>query len=419
MTTKKNVIKHSAVIQISHKISLLEQHLFNALLTEAFDDLKTNPIHSVNIDLLKEYVPGINSVKNLKKMLKNLRDTSVEYNIFEKDREKEWGYLSLLAGVRIGKFNKICYFSFAPELIPALSDPRIYSKINLKLQKEYKGGQYGWALYELCWDYKTTISSSPETGRTPLSTITKLKNYFGIRSEIYKEYKSFNRRVLQPAIKEVNEQTDIFIKPETKKKGQAIHSIIFYITKNPKFKKFLSLQADEIAIPVQQIPFEKTGIEKILKELKIAGKAIKALREQYTDEKIEEALEICRENEDRGSVIARPGAYLKKVLSDMSNTPHFQEPPEDKESIAMEEAAKKDADLKLYQGSTNEERFDELYRRQPPIFKYNYDELSEEKKKQFKEEFEALFTLNKNFEDVHSEWGKLLDSIMSFNKKKQ
>jgi len=403
MTTKKDVIKHSAVIQISHKISLLEQHLFNALLAEAFDELKTTSIHSVNIDLLKEYVPGINSVKNLEIMLKNLRDTSVEYNIFEKDKRKEWGCLSLLAGVRIGKFNKICYFSFAPELIPALSDRTLYAKINLKLQKEYKGGQYGWALYELCRDYKTSITKIPEKGRTPEKSIAVLRIFFGIDPGKYKEYRDFNRRVVQPAIKEVNDQTDLFIKSETKKKGQAINSISFYITKNPKYKKFLNLPIEKIAIP-----YQKDNITAVLEEFKVPQKTIETLRKTYSGEKIEQAMEIIAENEKKGSIIKNSGAYLKQILSSMDDTLKSKA-PEDKETEAKQQAEDKATDLKLYQGSTNEERFDEVYKRQPDQFKRGYKTLSKEDRKLFRERFDVLFTQYDNFDDVHSEWGSLLN----------
>lgn len=403
MTTKKTVIKHSAVIQITHKITLLEQHLFNALLTEAFDELKTQSIHQVNIDVLKEYVPGINSVKNLKQMLKNLRDTSVEYNIFEKDREKEWGVLSLLAGVRIGKFNKICYFSFAPELIPALSDPRIYSKINLKLQKEYKGGRYGWALYELCWDYKTTISRNPETGRTPESTIIKLKDYFGVDPERYKEFKNFNRRVIQPAIKEVNDQTDIYIKPELKKKGQAIHSIIFHITKNPKFKKFLSLPN----IPIEQLalPFQEDSINTMLEDLKITAKGIKDITTQYAEEQIKQALKICANNENEGSTITYPGPYLKRILASIDKSQPLPEAPGKDEQLEQEKK-----DKLLYQNLTLEERFEELLKRQSKTYQNAYKDLNADKQKLFRAKMYTFFEQYQTFETVNPKWGKLLNS---------
>jgi len=399
MTTKKTVIKHSAVIQITHKITLLEQHLFNALLTEAFDELKTQPIHKVNIDVLKEYVPGINSVKNLKIMLKNLRDTSVEYNIFEKDKEKEWGCLSLLAGVRIGKFNKICYFSFAPELIPALSDPRIYSKINLKLQREYKGGQYGWALYELCWDYKNTISSSPQIGRTPQSTIITLRDYFGIESDKYKEFKNFNRRVLQPAIKEVNDQTDIFIKPELKKKGQAIHSIVFHITKNPKFKKFLALPD----IPIEQLalPFQEDTLHKTLKDLKLTGKVIKEITKEYSEEHIKQALKICADNEDQGSNITYPGPYLKRILSKMDDTlPEAPTSKEVKETKTNEQALenagyKKEGEL--YHSMTDNEKFNHMLKTSEALKKV-YSKISPEHQEEVKQyAYETVFTSFEGF----------------------
>lgn len=393
MTIKKDVKKHSSIIQVTHRNTLLEQHLFNALLAEAEADLQTKNIHAIDIAVLKEYVPGIHSVAKLKKMLKNLVDVTVEYNIFEKDKEKEWGVASLLASGRIGKFSKICYFAFAPDMIPFLSDPKMYARINLILAARYKGGQYGWDLYELCWDYRNI-------GKTKEATIEEFKKFFGIPLAKYKDYRDFRRRVLNFAIKEVNTKTDLLVTLETKREGRSIKSLIFHIKKNPKFKKLINITPSKPIIKL----LEKGNIWEILKDFKISKIIIKNIRAKYDDNTIEKALEICRKNEDNGTIIEHPGHYLKRILASMDKPQPLPEAPGKDEQIQQKK------DKLLYQNLTLEERFEELLKRQSKTYQNAYKDLSEDKQKLFRAKMYTFFEQYQTFKSVNPKWGLLLTS---------
>ncbi len=396
MNTKDAVIKHSAIIQITHKISLLEQHLFNALLAESFNDLKTKQIHVISISTLKKYVPGIHSVKNLKIMLKNLRDTSIEYNLFEKDKVKEWGVLSLLSGVRIGEFNKFCYFSFTPELIPALSDPRIYSKINLNLQKKYKGGKAGWGLYELCWDYKSSISKgkTPEIGKTPTMTIDQLKDFFGTPPGKYSEYKSFNRRIILPAVKEVNKQTDIYITPELKKKGQAVHSIIFHVTCNPTYIGNLI----NITPADKQLTVDDKVI--LLHTMDVSDKKIKTLIKQYDLKQIQEVCQVYKEANkpaiksiDSWITIALKDAWVSKaterrrlsIISLEANKKAVKAESEAKKELKDKQKEEDCKAQNLYESSSRFGRFNLCLDSMMPDLRECHDKLDDQTKQNFKD----------------------------------
>jgi hypothetical protein len=54
--TENNLIKHSSTIAISNNLSLHSRKLWNFLLANAFNDLKTKDIFSISFEVLKEQV---------------------------------------------------------------------------------------------------------------------------------------------------------------------------------------------------------------------------------------------------------------------------------------------------------------------------------------------------------------------------
>ncbi len=401
MAIKKTVIKHSAVIQVTHKISLLEQHLYNVLLAEAFNDLDSKKgFHSIKISEIKEYIPSIDNVAQLKTMLTNLHKTEITYNLFDKDKnkdwkQKEWGIFGFLSEAWIGKHNKICYFNFPSKLIPFLMNPTMYSKIDLELQKRYKGGKLGWNLYELCYDYKSSISK--EAGRTPAMTIDQLKDFSGIKKQTYQTYKSLNQRVILPAIKEINNQTDIHIDTEIKRVGRQISHISFIITDKTDYSNVPPL------IPLTGNPG-------------ITESVLKRSRKKYSEEAIEEALQCCRETAEPRTV----DALFSRALS--YNPPYESKKTKklnkskrcikaDKKAAKAKDEAKankKDEYLK----ATNQDKFTMLQDDQQPPLQDNYKGLNKEQEKEFRCNIFSLFTAGKSFDEINLVWAEMLFKAM-------
>jgi len=77
-----NLIKNSAVIAMSNKISLLQRKIFNFLIAHAYNDLKKNESYQMEIRQLMSAI-GFNSknLSYLKESLTQLMATVVEFNI--------------------------------------------------------------------------------------------------------------------------------------------------------------------------------------------------------------------------------------------------------------------------------------------------------------------------------------------------
>ena len=95
---KKELIKHSASIQISNKITLLQRRVWNIILANAFDDLKKKDLFTIQLVELREML-GYDKRNNnyIKEVLKSLIDIKMEWNVLDKDKNQVWGITTLLA----------------------------------------------------------------------------------------------------------------------------------------------------------------------------------------------------------------------------------------------------------------------------------------------------------------------------------
>ena len=232
------VIKASPAIQIQSKISLLQRRAWNVLLANAYNDLPDKDIYSVSMVELAAKL-GFNSGNRnyLKEVLRSLVDCTVEWNVLDKDKEEEWGVASLLASARIK--DGLCTYGFAPHLRLKLHNPRIYAKLNLRLQNRFKN-QYALILWEVCFDYFDTDRNQGETPFIPLATFKEL---IGLKADEYPVFGFLNRDVIKPAIKEINDLTDYLVEVEQKRIGRRIAELKFRITK---------------ATSVEQIPIQES-----------------------------------------------------------------------------------------------------------------------------------------------------------------
>ena len=220
------VIKASPAIQIQSKISLLQRRAWNVLLANAYNELPDKEIHSVSVvELAAKLGFGDGNQEYLKEMLRSLRSCEVEWNLLNKDNKQVWGIAGLLASVEIEE--GICSYEFPKPLRLKLHNPRVYAKLNLRLQNRFRS-RYALVLWEVCFDYFDTTRDQGETPFIPLETYREL---MGIEADEYQTFKALNQFVIKPAIKEINDLTDYHVEVEQKRLGRRIGELKFRITK--------------------------------------------------------------------------------------------------------------------------------------------------------------------------------------------
>ena len=136
-----------------------------------------------------------------------------------------WGVAALLASAEIK--DGICMYGFAPHLRQKLHNPRIYTKLNLRLQNQFKS-QYALILWEVCFDY---FDTDRDQGETPFIPLEIFRELMGIEVDEYQTFKALNQRVLKSAINEINALTDYFVEVEHKRIGRKVAELKFRITR--------------------------------------------------------------------------------------------------------------------------------------------------------------------------------------------
>ena len=219
-------IKASPAIQIQGNITHLQRRAWNVLLANAYDELPDKEIHRVSIVELAEKL-GFNSRNqdHLKNMLKALTECMVEWNTLGKDKKQVWGVASLLASAEIQK--GICTYAFAPHLRLKLYNPRVYAKLNLRLQNRFSD-RHALILWEVCFDY---FDTARDYGETPFILLEKFRELMGVADDKYPAFKTLNQCVIKPAIKEINALTNFFVEVEQKRKGRKVAFLKFKISR--------------------------------------------------------------------------------------------------------------------------------------------------------------------------------------------
>lgn len=398
--SKKEVVKHSGIVQVQHKVSLLGQQIFNVLLAHAFNDLKTERTHRIEIRELLKYVPSAGNVTHLRKTLKKLCDP-VEYNILGKDKEETWGFFALLPSAKIKEKSGICEYSFTYDMIEMLANPRMYAKISLLIQKRYSGNKYGWFLYELCFDYK-------EIGKTPVISIVDLRKYFGIEKTQYAKFNIFRRDVINAALRDINAQTDMNINVRTIRTERKITHIQFSFVQKKNFR-----------FPSPLIEKLKPINLKMAKYLKASGASAAAVREiceKYRSEEIEEALQSFKEAMAKPKGVSSPTGFIKRALEEgwqSERTRKIERKRRFKEERNAEETEEKRLtklarqEEEKYAKSNNEKRFEYVLENLSG-FKESYNALDSKNQDSLREY--ACFVFD-NFSNFKSTYKYILEEL--------
>ena len=316
---KKILKKHVAAIHIGAKLSLLQRKLVNALLYNAYDQLLTAKEHQISSSLLCEMI-GFDSHNSayLKGALKGLMETVVEFDVLEDDGETSWEAMVLLPYAKLK--GGVCTYRYEHSLAEKLYHPDVYSKINLSVLREMKSA-HALVLYENCYRYV-------DIAHTPWWDVDVFRKLMSVdQMTSYKQFKLLNRAVIQPAMKEVNELSNIQLELETKRKGRSVTGLRFLIRPNPQ----LSLIGMDSEDDITQRPTYKAllaeGISKALARAWVL---------EYDEAYIFDKLDLASSQAASGKIKSSKAGFLKAAVEQ----DYYNEGAATKKAIEAAQAAK-------------------------------------------------------------------------------
>jgi plasmid replication initiation protein len=228
------VVKDNSLINASYTLSLVEQRLILLAIIEARETGKGIDTETFLEIHAQHYADRFHvDVKNTYSMLSEavltLFNRQVTYMTVDERRNKpEKRVVRWVSGISYVEGAGVIKLRFAPEIVPLIT--RLEENFTwYELMQVANLNLYATRLYELlvCWR---------STGKTPVIEINDFRSKVGLVENEYKAMCDFKKRVLEPAIKQINEHTDITVKVDQHKTGRSITGFSFKFKPKPKTK---------------------------------------------------------------------------------------------------------------------------------------------------------------------------------------
>lgn len=313
MNVVTNILnKHLGAVHNSSPLSIVQRKVMNLLLKNAEREIHADIEHKISVRELMRGIGWSSSSKtpdNLKDCLSDLVSIKIQWNIFETDRKSKWITSTLLASAAIKDGD--VYYSYSHPLRALLSQPNIYAKLDLGIQKLFKV-KYSM----LIWEYITGELSSKKTESITTQWLTYsqiLKLTYLEKSQYENRYSQFIKRVIEKSIEEVNTKSDVEVHYETQSERGKITHIRFHAQKKGKQQLLLKyVECDNV-----------DEIEQKLKNINLSPKAISEIKQKYSDETINNAYDyFSSEFKLNIGNIKNPIAFFKKALEEGWVLPH-------------------------------------------------------------------------------------------------
>ena len=219
------VVKDNALINASYTLSLVEQRIVLLAIIEARETQKGVDTETFLEIHAQHYADRFDiSVKNAYAMLSEasqaLFNRQVTFMMIDEKRNKpEKRVVRWVSGVSYVDGSGIIKLRFAPEIIPLITQLE-KNFTSYELSQVASLGLYATRLYELLIAWRST-------GKVPEISLDDFRDKMGLASNEYKLMHNFKNRVLEPAIKQINEHTDITATYEQHKQGRTISGFSF------------------------------------------------------------------------------------------------------------------------------------------------------------------------------------------------
>ena len=234
----KLVVKDNALMNASYNLDLVEQRLILLAIVEARESGKginaNDPLTVHAESYINQFgVARQTAYQALKDACDDLFARQFSYQEINERGNTENVRSRWVSEVRYVDAEATVKLIFAPIVIPLITRlEEQFTKYDIE-QISSLSSAYAVRLYELliCWR---------ATGKTPVIELADFRQKMGVLDSEYQRMYDLKKRVLEPALEQVNEHTDITVKVEQHKTGRSITGFSF------KFK------------PKQQAKIEKT-----------------------------------------------------------------------------------------------------------------------------------------------------------------
>lgn len=236
MPRNELVVKDNALINASYNLDTVEQRLILLAILQA-RETKTGIDANTRLRIhANDYMDRFNvskhaAYKALKTAVTNLFGRQFSYLTIDDKTGKSKKVISRwVQNIAYIDDAAILEVTFTMDVVPLITRlEKQFTSYQLK-QVTQLTGKYAIRLYELLIAWR-------EIGKTPVFEIADFRSKLGLDVDDYPRIDTFKRRVLESAINQINEHTDIIVKVEQHKEGRSIFGFSFSFKQKKLTKK--------------------------------------------------------------------------------------------------------------------------------------------------------------------------------------
>lgn len=291
--------KSSLLVDVSD-IGLLARRILNGVYFLAQDDPEAET-YTYDLRYFKWLINYANSNNNthLKRVIREAQKSAVQVNVIDvaNPDEDNWVSVPMLgaAGIRKGQIT----FKIPVELRGQLRDPARCSLLSMRILAGFTS-IYALELYE-------RLSLFKGEGYSPWWHIDEFRGLIkvdGLKSA--NDFRYFRRDIIQPAIDQINEISDIDVSLELRRTGRFYSHLRFGVAASRNHQLLSSIAASKnlYDILTREFGLSDAELDEIAKN-----------RETWTDDRLNEAVEFVR-HRCATSKVLYPGKYLMSAIRD-------------------------------------------------------------------------------------------------------
>ncbi|HAV5748160.1 replication initiation protein RepM [Acinetobacter baumannii] len=229
---KDLIVKDNALINASYNLDLAEQRLILLAILEARES-NTPSNHDLTIHA-ESYINHFNVHRNtaykvLKDACKNLFERRFSYQKLTAKGNLENVMSRWVQRVSYVENEALVRIRFSDDVVPLITNlEKHFTSYELE-QVSSLTSAYAIRLYELLIAWRST-------GKVSMLETKELRSRLGVLDTEHQRMESFKRRVLEPAIQQINDHTDIKAEYEQHKRGRSIIGFSFSFKQKSKPK---------------------------------------------------------------------------------------------------------------------------------------------------------------------------------------
>jgi hypothetical protein len=221
-------------------LALSDLNLFNYLLQRSYKRLQDSPVHQIPVQDALDYL-RLSGTGRLHESLERLGKVNIEIDYVDDENAAHRVGAHFLSFDVSRAENGILHYAFDPILLEFLKEPKVYALLSLPKARSFRS-PYALKLYETMLMYYKRFSPVWEV------TVDELREFFSV-TDTHARFDNFRRKVIDAAVREVNDLAEFEVTVEYLKGGVGGKVVQLRFTASNKSHQRL-MEAREVRNPI-------------------------------------------------------------------------------------------------------------------------------------------------------------------------